>query len=306
MIRLNQLTVRYGNLTAVKQISLEIPHGTLFGLVGPNGAGKTTTLKVLAGLILPSEGGATVDGLDVVGQRMDVQQRIGYMADFFGVYDYLTTYEYLSFFGGIYGMEQNLLEQRITEMLEITNLTIKRDMNIKTLSRGMKQRLYFARSLIHNPKLLILDEPASGMDPRGRSELSDILRRVNEKGTTIIISSHILEEIQGLCGSVGVMELGRLVGTRELKHGADKYRNVLLLVHADDVNRTIEILKSNADVSGTETHGTQIAVQINDSDETVSSLVKDLVNAGVRIQLPKYEADNLKDMFLEMTKGELT
>jgi len=307
MIRIDNLTVRYGTLTAVDSLSLEIERGELFGLIGSNGAGKTTTLKVLAGLLLPDEGSVAINGCDVVEQRHEVQRSIGYMADFFGVYDYLTTSEYLSFFGALYGVREEDLPGRIDELLDITGLIEKRESGIRELSRGMKQRLYFARALVHDPGLLILDEPASGMDPRGRMELVEVLRGIHEKGKTVIISSHILGELEDLCTSIGVLEKGKLVGTRALvgAGSGEPVLTVVLQVHGDDTTKAIELLNAAAAVSGVEREEDSLLVSVRGDDSDVSRLVKMLAAANIRIMLPRRKDDQLQELFMKMTKGEL-
>lgn len=307
IVQINNLTVRYGSLVAVNGMSLGIQEGEVFGLVGPNGAGKTTTLKVLVGLLLPDEGSVQVNGFDVVAQRDHVRAQIGYMADFFGVYDYLTVDEYLAFFGGMYGLSGTALEQRISSILDIVNLTQKQHAFVRTLSRGMKQRLYFARVLVHDPPLLILDEPASGMDPRGRAELVETLKQANQRGKTIIISSHILDELQNLCTSVGIMEKGVFVGTRILR--ADKIgtslRRVVLLMVPADATRAAAFLEMHPDVTSVKvTHGA-LLLETKDEDEVVSGLVRQMVQQDIRVLLPRADAPDLRDMFLHMTKGEL-
>ncbi|MBI2441499.1 MAG: ABC transporter ATP-binding protein [Lentisphaerae bacterium] len=307
IIQIANLTVKYDALVAVNDISLQVPEGAIFGLVGPNGAGKTTTLKVLAGLILPDSGTVTVDGFDLLKERRRARMRIGYMADFFGVYDYLSVAEYLEFFGGMYGLEHPRLRERIDAMLETVNLVQKHDALVKTLSRGMKQRLYCARALVHAPRLLILDEPASGMDPRGRTELIATLKAVNQQGTTIIISSHILDELQNLCTEVGVMETGRLVGTRDLRadSGQPVVRRVILLVTPTDTEKALGLLRTHPKVISLKDVGGGLLLELPNEDQVVSDIVRFLAQANVRILLPRADAADLKEIFLKMTKGEL-
>jgi ABC-2 type transport system ATP-binding protein len=309
MISIENLVVRYDQLTAVDGISLSVPDGHIFGLLGPNGAGKTTTIKVLSGLLLADGGKVSVGGRDVVTERDAVQRSIGYMADFFGVYDYLTAQEYLSFFGGVYGLSGGHLEARITDVLEKANIAEKRHAYIRTLSRGMKQRLYFARALIHEPQLLILDEPASGMDPRGRAELVASLKELNErKNTTILMSSHILGELQDLCTSVSIMEKGKLICTKELdgsRDSASTRSRVALWVAHDDVAKAAQLLEKRSEVSGIDIVGDRLFMDAEDDDVIVGSVVKHLVDSGVCVLLPKAETTDLQSIFLDMTKGEL-
>lgn len=306
MIRIADLTVRYGSLVAVNRMSLEIPEGAIFGLIGPNGAGKTTTIKVLAGLLLPDEGSAEIEGHNVATERDAVRRRIGYMADFFGVYDYLTVYEYLAFFGGMYGLKDRRLDKRIDEMLTTVTLTVKKHSYVSTLSRGMKQRLYFARALIHDPQLLILDEPASGMDPRGRAELVQTLKALNARGKTVFISSHILSELQDLCTSIGIMETGRLVSAKPLKSApAPTRRRVLVTVAKSDAERALALLEKRGEVSVLDKLEGRLLLETPDDDETVAEIARYLVGNNVRILFPRAEGLDLQEIFMKMTKGEL-
>jgi len=308
VIAVNGLRVAYGAFEAVRGVSFQVAPGEVFGLVGPNGAGKTSTLKVLAGLMRPSAGVARIAGCDVVSARDDVRRKIGYMADFFGVYDYLTVREYLAFFGGMYGWTGAALEERIAAMLETVSLVVKRDALVRTLSRGMKQRLYLARALVHQPPVLLLDEPASGMDPRGRSEMVATLQKVAAGGTTIIISSHILDELQDLCTTVGIMEAGRLVGTRGLRDESAEtadVRRVSLFTPVADRERALALLATLSCVRGTAASGDALLLNVAGGDDAVGGVVKQLVEGGVRVLLPPAGASNLKEIFLKMTRGEL-
>lgn len=307
MIRIDTLTVCYGSLVAVNGISLEVNEGEIFGLVGPNGAGKTTTLKVLAGLLMPDKGTVEVDGHNIVSERDAVRARIGYMADFFGVYDYLTVHEYLAFFGGMYGASDKSLEERIIAMLETVKLVPKKDAYIRTLSRGMKQRLYFARALIHNPDLLILDEPASGLDPRGRAELFQTLKDVQHMGKTVLISSHILSELQDIVTSVGIMETGHLIGTRSFRptERETKQRRVILHLAANDIDRAMSLLEKRDKVSAITRTDSGILFETDDDDHIVTAIVKYMINENIQVLLPRADEADLKDVFLKMTKGEL-
>jgi ABC-2 type transport system ATP-binding protein len=307
VIEINELTVRYGKLTAVDRISMSVPRGEIFGLVGPNGAGKTTTLKVLAGLLRPDGGRVSIDGLDVVERRIDVQRRIGYMVDFFGVYDHLSVTEYLEFFGRVYGVADEALAARIDELLQLSGLAHKKSAMVHELSRGMKQRLYFARALVHRPALLILDEPASGMDPRGRSELMASLRRINADGQTIVISSHILDELEDICSSVGIMEMGHMAGFHgRSADSAVGTRCVALLVHGGDESRAREMLVAMDGVERVEPGHGHLLLTIRDSDETVAAAVAALARSGIRVLLPTVSQLNLEDAFFRMTRGETT
>ena len=199
MIEIRNLTKKYGNFTALNELNLQIDAGVVFGFVGANGAGKSTTFSILATLLAPTSGEAFVNGVNVIEKPEEVRKYLGYMPDFFGVYDQLKVEEYLDFYGASYGLTAELRKKLIPELLELVNLTDKRTSYVDLLSRGMKQRLCLARTLIHDPKVLILDEPASGLDPRARTEMRDILKHLKSMGKTILISSHILPELAEVC-----------------------------------------------------------------------------------------------------------
>lgn len=211
VICLNKLTKRYGKTLALDGLDLTIGEGEVHGFVGPNGAGKTTAMRILATLLRPTSGDALVDGISVTASPREARARVGYMPDFFGVYDNLKAWEYLDFYAGCTGMAAKARRTRIDELLELTALAQKREAYVDNLSRGMKQRLCLARALMHDPKLLILDEPASGMDPRARAEMRDILKNVSDMGKTVLISSHILPELAQMCDHMTILERGHSV-----------------------------------------------------------------------------------------------
>ena len=211
MLKIDHLTKNYGSFPALRDLSLEIPAGALHGFVGPNGAGKTTTMRILSTLMKPTSGTAYVDGTDVVKDGQKARKLVGYMPDFFGVYDSLKCWEYLDFYARCYRIGQTERKRMIRQLLELVQLQDKENEYVEALSRGMKQRLCLARSLIHDPKLLILDEPASGMDPRARAEMKSILKTLREIGKTVLISSHILPELSEMCDSLTILDHGKLV-----------------------------------------------------------------------------------------------
>ena len=211
MLKIDNLTKNYGSFPALKGLNLEIPDGALHGFVGPNGAGKTTTMRILATLMKPTSGTAYVDGTDVVKDGQKARKLVGYMPDFIGVYDSLKCWEYLDFYARCYRIGAAERKRMTRQLLELVQLEEKEDEYVDALSRGMKQRLCLARSLIHDPKLLILDEPASGMDPRARAEMKGILRTLREMGKTVLISSHILPELAEMCDSLTILDHGQLV-----------------------------------------------------------------------------------------------
>ena len=309
VVQVEDLRVAYGTFEAVRGVSFSVACGSAFGLVGPNGAGKTSTLKVLAGLMRPSGGRAMVQGHDVVRERDAVVRNIGYMADFFGVYDYLTVTEYLAFFGGMYGLEGRTLQSGIKDAIGMVALESKSDSRIATLSRGMKQRLYLARALVHRPAVLILDEPASGMDPRGRDEMVRLLKTMTQRGTTILISSHILDELRDLCTVVGVMEAGRLVGVHGMLDGdvsPEGGARYLLPVPTAERERARSWLAGQGTVSRVDIAPDGFWVTVSGGEDAVCELVQAAVREGIRIVLPRAPESDLKDVFLRMTKGELT
>ena len=211
MLTIENLNKKYGKFQAVKDLSLNIKAGEIFGFVGHNGVGKTTTMKITAGLLDATSGAITIDGLDAFSNRKTIKEKIGYMPDFFGVYDNLKAIEYMEFYASMYGLVGKEVRNSCLELMELVNLRDKADTYVDDLSRGMKQRLCLARSLVHNPKLLILDEPASGLDPRARFEMKEILKNLGNMGKTVIISSHILPELSDMCDTIGIMQKGSLI-----------------------------------------------------------------------------------------------
>jgi len=211
MIRIEHLHKRYGPVLALDDLSLEIPRGSIYGLIGPNGAGKTTLLRILGALSPPSEGQVWIDNVEVTKSPAVVQRKIGYMPDFFGVYPNLTVAEYLKFYAGIHAIRRRNRPSIVMNLLELVDLSGKWDTPVEFLSRGMKQRLGLARALIHDPAVLLLDEPASGLDPRARVELRELLRTLQAMDKTIVISSHILLELADICSDIAIISAGRLV-----------------------------------------------------------------------------------------------
>src|SRR5215470_4446793 len=211
MIQIRHLRKQYKDLVAVRDLNLELEPGDIFGFIGPNGAGKTTTIKMLATLLIPTAGTAYVDGIDVVRNPELVRSVVGYMPDFFGVYDDIKVWEYLDFFAASYRIPKDKRPQIIDDVLALTDLTVKKDAYVESLSRGMKQRLCLAKTLVHDPKVMLLDEPASGLDPRARIEIKELLKELKKMGKTILISSHILPELADLCNKVGIIERGEMI-----------------------------------------------------------------------------------------------
>ncbi|EGG33659.1 ABC transporter ATP-binding protein [Paenibacillus sp. HGF5] len=305
MIEIRNLSKRYGAFHALKDISLHIEKGTVFGFVGPNGAGKSTTMSILATLMLPTSGVAKVGGYDVTQHPKEVRKRIGYMPDFFGVYDQLKSTEYLHFYGASYGIPRAEREQLIPQLLELVNLSDKADTYVDSLSRGMKQRLCLARCLVHDPEVLILDEPASGLDPRARIEMREILKELKLMGKTIIISSHILPELAEMVDEIGVIEHGEMVAQGKVADIQSRLR-VKKVIHIRTLERAEELAEKLRDepfVTSVLTDNTGVHVHYGGDDAQQSALLRQVVSWEIPIVSFQEAQSNLEDVFLEITKG---
>lgn len=328
-IRTSDLTRRYGRTVAVDQLNLSIAPSTIYGFVGPNGAGKTSTLRMLAGLMEPSSG-----RVELLGERLDrdgrvAQRLVGYMPDFFGVYDDLRVWEYLDFFARCYGLPAAKRRSTVEGLLDLVDLTDKRNAFVQGLSRGMQQRLCLAHALVHDPPILLLDEPASGLDPRARVELRELLRTLREMGKTIVLSSHILSELAEVCTALGIMQGGQLIasgtldqvrqqlggGRRlrlELLHGLEQAQSVLV---ATSVVGVVEVIQSSAaEPAGQTEHNTtrlpdlhttptRLSVEWHGDSESAAALISRLVAAGVALVAFGEENNDLEDLFLQLTSG---
>ncbi|MCE5228883.1 ABC transporter ATP-binding protein [bacterium] len=305
MIRTINLTKIFGTLTAVDHLDLEINEGDIFGFIGPNGAGKTTTIKMLATLIRPTDGYAEICGFNVLRDVDDVKRVIGYMPDFFGVYDDMKVWEYLDFFAAAYRIQSSRRAQIINDVLELTDLTGKRDDYVESLSRGMKQRLCFAKTLVHDPKVLLLDEPASGLDPRARIEFRELLKELRKMGKTILISSHILTELSDFCNTIGIVERGKLLvagAVDDITRNLQGTRVIEIKVKGD-VQRAVDILNSKDGVRSVEPDGDEICVNIDFELEDPSVLMEALIAGGVKVTGFSEKEVNLEDIFMRITKG---
>ncbi len=305
MIETKGLTKNFGSLVAVSDLDLYIGVGDIFGFIGPNGAGKTTTMRILVTLLEPTQGIAFIDGLDVTKKGKEVRRRVGYMPDFMGVYDDLKVFEYLEFFAAAFGIEYRKRESIVGGVLELTDLVSKRNAPVDSLSRGMQQRLGLARVLIHDPKVLILDEPASGLDPRARIEIRELLRELKRMGKTIMISSHILSELEEICDRVGIIEHGRLVfsGTlEEIQPRLGLHSKVRVKVLGDQ-NRAVELLTALPQVERVEVAGDYLAVTFREGESTDGIIARTLVGGGVDLVYLQPEQLKLDDAFLQLTKG---
>jgi ABC-2 type transport system ATP-binding protein len=305
MIETRNLCRYFGNLAAVTNLNLTIRQGDIFGFIGPNGAGKTTTMRILVTLLEPTRGKAFVNKLDVTREGQKVRRQVGYMPDFMGVYDDLKVFEYLEFFAAAFGIEYGKRKSIVDGVLELTDLQSKRAALVDSLSRGMQQRLGLARVLIHDPKVLILDEPASGLDPRARIEIRELLRELKRMGKTIMISSHILSELEEICDHIGIIEHGRLIfsGTLEEirpKLGIESKVRIEVL---NNQEKAVELLSALPQVREVRVLGEQIAVTLRKGRDTDGVIARTLVNGGVDVIALQPERLKLDDAFLKLTKG---
>jgi ABC-2 type transport system ATP-binding protein len=306
VVDVESLWVRYGQLAAVRGISLQIPRGEVFGFIGPNGAGKSSTIKVLATLLRDFTGRVKINGIDVLWKPQAVREKIGYVPDFFGVYEDLTVEEYLHFFAAAYRIDRNRRKAIIGDVLELTDLVHKLQAPVDALSRGMKQRLSLARVLLHDPDLLLLDEPASGLDPRARIEMRELLKALKEMGKTILISSHILHELAQLCTRIGIIEAGVMVAQGSVN---DIYRHLGLLriVHVQVVEMTddlVERIKAVPGVNSVDPQVDRLAIRLLEDQSSIEDLHDHLVAAGARIRMFQPEAMDMETAFMKLTEGK--
>ncbi|HBW34079.1 MAG: ABC transporter [Peptococcaceae bacterium BRH_c23] len=293
-------------MEALKGISLEIEQGSIFGFVGPNGAGKTTTMKILATLMVPTEGKAYIDGVDVTKHPKKVRSLMGYMPDFFGVYERIKVTEYLDFYASCYGISRGKRRSIIADLLELTDLNFKADAYVDSLSRGMKQRLCLARSLVHDPKVLLLDEPASGLDPRARVEMRELLRELKNMGKSIIISSHILPELAELCTEVGIIEGGELVavGSMDSITAQLQQERLIQVKVQDNISAARAMMEENPWVAAVnETADGVLQVRFSGNPEEQQKLLRALVLAELPVLSFAESSNSLEDLFMQITKG---
>jgi len=311
MIHLQSLRKEYDELLAVNDIDLYIPEGEIYGLIGPNGAGKTTTIRMACGLLTPTAGYALVNGIDVHAEPERAQKSIGYLADFFAVYEDLKVWEYLDYFAHAYKIPEDEIPQRVEETIADVQLEVKRDEFIKGLSRGMKQRLGIARAVIHKPKVLLLDEPASGLDPKARIDLRNLLLKLREQGSTILISSHILTEMEGFCSSIGIMEKGRLVrsGTIEGITMAESPQRVLRVAWTGDYAAQTEAMlrdfpgAANVIIGGA--NNTEAALQFTGNDAEKARMLAALVTAGIAVTSFEEVKQTVEDLYMKLSHHEV-
>jgi ABC-2 type transport system ATP-binding protein len=307
VITAENLTKVYGKRTALDHVSFEVPEGEIFGFVGPNGAGKTTTLRILAGLLEPTSGHASIGGADVARQPNQVHSRIGYMPDFFGVYDQLTVGEYLDFYAACYRQSKQRRGKIVNELLVLVGLTERRDQLVDTLSRGLKQRLCLARALVHDPVVLLLDEPASGLDPRARVEMREILKELRGMGKTIIISSHILPELTDLCTMIGIIDHGRMRATGPVQEvirrlSADRRLRITII---GDKEPAVAILKPMSAVHQVDIANGTIEATFEGDDATAADILQALTAGGIKVSAFSQVDGGLEEAFMRATSEDV-
>lgn len=305
MLQISNLYKSYGKFQAVNNLTLHIPKGDLFGFVGPNGAGKTTTIRMVCGLMLPNSGHIAINGIDALARQREIRRQIGYVPDFFGVYDNLKVREYMDFYGSMYGMYSRDIAKLTDDLLELVNLSDKREFYVDTLSRGMKQRLCVARALLHNPKLLILDEPSSGLDPRARVEMKELLKNLHSMGKTIVISSHILSELSEMCNSIGIMNHGHLITAGRIEDIMQQISggNRIHIQASANIETAIRILKEHAGVLVESVRENEIVISRNGTDEELSALIGELIQNQVILTGFYREEGSLESLFMQLTGG---
>ncbi len=311
IIEVKDLTKRYGTRAAVNKISFNIEQGTIFGFIGPNGAGKTTTIRILTTLLAPTTGQALIGGHSVTQKPYAIRRLIGYMPDFFGVYTDMTVWEYLDFFSACYNIPPAQRPGLVNDLLALVDLEHRRHDFVDALSRGMKQRLCLARALVHDPQVLVLDEPASGLDPRARVEFRDLLTELHQMGKTIFLSSHILADIAEICTEVGIIEAGKMVthgNIADIKRRMKQAHHLHIRIMGDTVElakstlATIEGVKE-IEVEAAEEGDWELFVEFKGDKTATSLLLKQLIASDVPVLAFTEETDSLEDMFMKLTEG---
>jgi ABC-2 type transport system ATP-binding protein len=305
MIETRDLTKTYGELYALNRLSLELDKGDVYGFIGPNGAGKTTTMRILATLLTPSYGEATVCGYSIYNKPQEIRRVIGYMPDFFGVYDDMKVIEYLEFFAAAYRIKGQARKEKCEQVLELVDLGYKRDALVTSLSRGMTQRLGLARVLLHEPQVLLLDEPASGLDPRARIEMRALLKELRNMGKTILVSSHILPELADICNKIGIIERGQLLFDGDVSEALARVRmQTILHIKVDRTAEAMKLLENHPSVAKVEEKEGVINVTLKEEAGTDHSFAAELlVKSGMKLTMLKEEEINLETAFMRLTKG---
>ena len=307
MIRIENFTKQYNGLVAVDDLNMEIEEGDIFGFIGPNGAGKTTTIRFLATLLAPTSGDAWINNFSVTEQQHDVKRSIGFMPDVFGVYDGMRVWEFLDFFAMAYGLKKEERKRIIEDVLILLDLQYKRDDLVNGLSRGMKQRLCLARTLVHDPPVLILDEPASGLDPRARIEIKELLKELQRMGKTILISSHILSELADCCNKIGIIEKGKLLATGKVEDilAAVREHHEIQIQLLDRLDDAVRILRDDPHVKSLDTFENNIKVEFDGTATEIAELNAALVSDGIPVLWFKEIETKLEDAFMKITEGKV-
>lgn len=306
MLQIDHLCKNYGKFQAVRDLTLHVPAGDLFGFVGPNGAGKTTTIRMVCGLMRPTAGGIKINGMDALTRQKEIKRQIGYVPDFFGVYDNLKVKEYMDFYGSMYRMDAREIERISDDLLELVNLSDKKEVFVDTLSRGMKQRLCVARALIHNPALLVLDEPNSGLDPRARVEMKELLMNLRSMGKTIVISSHILSELSEMCNSIGIMDHGSLVAAGPIEDvmegvfGSDQ----LIITLESGRETAVRIAREFAGVKVQSVGEHEIKLSHTMTKKEIAIMIKTMIEQDVVVTGFHKQEGNLETLFMRVTEGD--
>jgi len=308
MIETRDLTKQYGELFALNRLTLKLEAGDVYGFIGPNGAGKTTTMRILATLLNPSYGEATVCGYSIYNNAKEIRRAMGYMPDFFGVYDDMKVIEYLEFFAAAYRIKGPERRRKCEQVLELVDLGYKRDALVTSLSRGMTQRLGLARVLLHEPQVLLLDEPASGLDPRARIEMRGLLKELRSMGKTILVSSHILPELADICNKIGIIERGALLFDGDVQTAIRQVQQHVIFhikVGEGEMNRAEDELSTHPDVSKVEIKDGEhmLRVTLRDGVYDASRIAATLVNNGFALKMLHEEEIDLEDVFMGITKG---
>ncbi len=305
MIELRGFGKDYGEFTAVDSLDLTIAEGEMFGFIGPNGAGKSTSIRFLATLLRASRGDGTINGYSVSEDPMNVRRSVGYMPDAFGVYDGMKVWEFLDFFAVAYKIGRTQRKRVIKDVLDLLDLTYKRDDFVNGLSRGMKQRLCLAKTLVHDPPVLILDEPASGLDPRARIEVKALLKELRRMGKTILISSHILTELADCCTSIGIIERGKLLMHGPIDEVYQRIRGnqVIEARFGKNLETGLSIVRSNPDVRDIQVDGSKLIIEFTTAEHNPAELLKSLIKHDVEVINFCQKDPNLEDVFMMVTKG---
>ncbi len=307
MIKTIKLTKKYDDMYAIRDIDLDLGQGDLFGFIGPNGAGKTTTMRIIATLLEPTEGEAYVCDYSIYTHPKEIRRLVGYMPDFFGLYDDMTVIEYLEFFAAAYRIGPQMRRKRCNEMLEVVDLDFKRDAYANTLSRGQTQRLGLARTLLHDPAVLLLDEPLSGLDPRARIEMRRLMRRLGEMGKTIIVSSHILPELADVCNKVGIIDSGKMIASNDvatiIKQVSPNITLLIDLMRAEDGSKAVDLLSAQSIVQSVAITDSLLRVTLKPEVEDYSGLGMLLASNGLAFRKFAQEEINLESAFMAFTKG---